>query len=442
VSAMFRSLSGINYRLWFAGALVSNVGTWMQRTAQDWIVLTMLTDNDAVAVGITMALQLGPQLLLVPWSGLIADRFDRRKLLMLTQSLMAMLGIALGTMVLFGVAELWHVYAFAFALGVVSAIDAPARQAFVSELVSEKDLPNAVALNSASFNAARLVGPAAAGVLTVAVGAGWVFLINAVTFAATLLSLALLRRGQLRVAARAPREPGQLLEGFRYVAQRPDIVAIMVAVFIVGTFGLNFAIFTATMARVEFNHGAGEFGLLSSVLAIGSVTGALLSARREKPQMRVVFVSAAAFGVACTISAVMPTFTTFAISLVLVGLTSITFMTTANSMVQTTTEPVMRGRVMALYMAIFVGGTPLGAPIVGAVANAFGPRWAIGVAAIAGILAALVGLVWMVVSNDLRITRHPTRRIRLVLSHSVGRPGDRAAAEEELAVEETVAKRA
>jgi len=442
VSAMFRSLSGVNYRLWFAGALVSNVGTWMQRTAQDWIVLTMLTDNDAVAVGITMALQLGPQLLLVPWSGLIADRFDRRKLLMLTQSLMAMLGIALGTMVLFGVAELWHVYAFAFALGVVSAIDAPARQAFVSELVSEKDLPNAVALNSASFNAARLVGPAAAGVLTVAVGAGWVFLINAVTFAATLLSLALLRRGQLRVAARAPREPGQLLEGFRYVAHRRDIVAIMVAVFIVGTFGLNFAIFTATMARVEFDHGAGEFGLLSSVLAIGSVTGALLSARREKPQMRVVFVSAAAFGVACAISAVMPTFTTFAISLVLVGLTSITFMTTANSMVQTTTEPVMRGRVMALYMAIFVGGTPLGAPIVGAVANAFGPRWAIGVAAISGILAALVGLVWMVVSNDLRLRRHPTRRIRLVLSHSVGRPGDRAAAEEELAVEETVARRA
>lgn len=439
---MFRSLSGVNYRLWFAGALVSNVGTWMQRTAQDWIVLTMLTDNDAVAVGITMALQLGPQLLLVPWSGLIADRFDRRRLLMLTQSAMALLGVALGVMVLFGVAELWHVYAFAFALGVVSAIDAPARQAFVSELVSEKDLPNAVALNSASFNGARLVGPAAAGVLTVAVGAGWVFLINAVTFAATLLSLALLRRGQLRLAARAPREPGQLLEGFRYVARRPDIVAIMVAVFIVGTFGLNFAIFTATMARVEFGHGAGEFGLLSSVLAIGSVTGALLSARRERPRMRLVFGSAAAFGAACAVSAVMPTFTTFALSLVLVGLTSITFMTTANSMVQTTTAPVMRGRVMALYMAIFVGGTPLGAPIVGAVANVYGPRWALGVAAIAGVLAALVGLVWMVVANDLRLRRHPTRRIRLVLSHGAGRRNGRAAAEEELAVEETVARRA
>jgi MFS family permease len=437
VSAMFRSLSGINYRLWFAGALVSNIGTWMQRTAQDWIVLTMLTDNDAVAVGVTMALQLGPQLLLVPWSGLIADRFDRRKLLMATQTAMALLGVALGFMVLFGVAELWHVYAFAFALGVVSAIDAPARQAFVSELVSEKDLPNAVSLNSASFNAARLVGPAAAGLLTVAVGAGWVFLINAVTFAATLLSLALLRRDKLRVAPRAPRAKGQLLEGFRYVSKRPDILAIMIAVFIIGTFGLNFAIFTATMARVEFDHGAGEFGLLSSVLAIGSVTGALLSARRERPRMRIIFTAAAAFGIACAVAAVMPTFLTFALSLILVGFASITFMTTANSFVQTTTDPVMRGRVMALYMAIFVGGTPIGAPIVGWAANEFGPRWALGVGAASGLAAALVGVVWMVVSNDLRMHRHPQRRMRFVLSHS-----GRVASEEDLALEEQVARRA
>jgi MFS family permease len=433
---MFRSLSGINYRLWFAGALVSNIGTWMQRTAQDWIVLTMLTDNDAVAVGVTMALQLGPQLLLVPWSGLIADRFDRRKLLMATQTAMALLGVALGFMVLFGVAELWHVYAFAFALGVVSAIDAPARQAFVSELVSEKDLPNAVSLNSASFNAARLVGPAAAGLLTVAVGAGWVFLINAVTFAATLLSLALLRRDKLRVAPRAPRAKGQLLEGFRYVSKRPDILAIMIAVFIIGTFGLNFAIFTATMARVEFDHGAGEFGLLSSVLAIGSVTGALLSARRERPRMRIIFTAAAAFGIACAVAALMPTFLTFALSLILVGFASITFMTTANSFVQTTTDPVMRGRVMALYMAIFVGGTPIGAPIVGWAANEFGPRWALGVGAASGLAAALVGVVWMVVSNDLRMHRHPQRRMRFVLSHS-----GRVASEEDLALEEQVARR-
>jgi len=432
---MFRSLSGFNYRIWFAGALVSNVGTWMQRTAQDWIVLTELTDNDAVAVGITMALQLGPQLLLVPWSGMIADRFDRRKLLIATQVVMALLGAALGIMVVTGVAELWHVYAFALALGITSAIDAPARQAFVSELVSEKNLPNAVALNSASFNAARLIGPAVAGLLTVAVGAGWVFLINAVTYAATLASLALLRRSELRVAPRAPRGPGQLLDGFRYVARRPDILAVMAVIFIVSTFGMNFPIFSSTMASVEFHHGAGEFGLLSSVLAIGSVTGALLAARRERPRIRVVFLAAAAFGVSCVIAAFMPTFESFAVSLILVGFTAITLMTTANGVVQTTTSPIMRGRVMALYLAIFVGGTPLGAPIVGLVANELGPRWALGVAAISGFVAAIVGIVWMMVAKDLRV-RFVRRRFRVV-----PRGDTRARAEETLAVDETVARR-
>ena len=438
---MFRSLSGFNYRIWFAGALVSNVGTWMQRTAQDWIVLTMLTDNDAVAVGITMALQLGPQLLLVPWSGLIADRFDRRRLLMLTQSLMAALGVALGLMVLFGVAELWHVYCFAFALGVVSAIDAPARQAFVSELVSEKDLPNAVALNSASFNAARLVGPAVAGVLTVAVGAGWVFLINALTFAATLLSLALLRRGELRMSARAPRAPGQLLEGFRYVAKRPDILVILVIIFLVGTFGLNFAIFTATMARVEFDHGAGEFGLLSSVLAIGSVTGALLSARRERPRIRLVFVGAALFGIATGLAAIAPTYLLFAGALVIVGVVSQTLMTSANSTVQLTVEPRMRGRVMAVYMAIFVGGTPLGAPIVGWVANTWGPRAAVMVGAASGIVAALIAIAWLVLHRHLRVSYRIHRTPHLLVTHDGDGRDRREDAREDIEADEAVARR-
>ena len=433
---MFRSLSGFNYRIWFAGALVSNVGTWMQRTAQDWIVLTELTENDAVAVGITMALQLGPQLLLVPVSGWVADRFDRRKLLIATQVTMAVLGAALGIMVVAGVAELWHVYAFALALGITSALDAPARQAFVSELVSEKNLPNAVALNSASFNAARLIGPAVAGLLTVAVGAGWVFLINAGTFAATLVSLAVLRRGELRVAPRAPRGKGQLADGFRYVARRPDILAVMAVIFIVSTFGMNFPIFSSTMASVEFHHGAGEFGILSSVLAIGSVTGALLAARRERPRIRVVFASAAAFGASALIAALMPTFESFAVSLILVGFTAITLLTTANGVVQTTTSPVMRGRVMALYLAIFVGGTPLGAPLIGLVANTWGPRWALGVAAIAGFVAAIVGIVWIMASKNLRV-RFVRRRFRVV-----PRGDTRARAEEELAIEETVARRA
>jgi len=427
---MFRSLSGFNYRLWFAGALVSNIGTWMQRTAQDWIVLTELTDNDAVAVGITMSLQLGPQLLLVPWSGLIADRFDRRKLLIATQSAMAILGLGLGLIVVLGVAELWHVYAFALALGVASAIDAPARQAFVSELVTEANLPNAVSLNSASFNGARLFGPAVAGLLTVAVGAGWVFLINGFTFAAVLLSLVFLRQGELRRAPRAPRGPGQLRAGISYVRHRPDILVILVIVFVIGTFGMNFAIFAATMASEEFHHGAGEFGLLSSMIAIGSTAGALLAARRERPRMRVLFVACAAFGVTTAFAAVMPTYWTFAASLVLVGFTAITLMTTANSLVQTTTAPVMRGRVMALYMAVFMGGTPLGAPIIGLVANVLGPRWALGVGALSGIVAAAVGVTWMVVSHDLRV--HYRGGIRI--TH------DRSSARDELALDESLTR--
>jgi MFS family permease len=403
MSSTFRSLAGINYRLWFAGALVSNIGTWMQRTAQDWIVLTDLTENDAVAVGITMALQLGPQLLLVPFSGLIADRFDKRRLLLATNLVMGILAAGLGALTLSGMAELWHVYLFALALGITSAIDAPARQAFVSELVSEQNLPNAVSLNSASFNGARLVGPAVAGILTASVGAGWVFLINAITFAATLTALLLLRRNELRPSPRAAKGRGQLLKGLSYVRSRADMVVVFVIVFLVGTFGLNFPIFAATMASVEFHHGAGEFGLLSSVLAIGSVTGALLSARRERPRMRTVILSAGAFGVSLAIASVMPTYWSFAISLILVGFTAITLMTTANGVVQTRTSPEMRGRVMALYLAIFMGGTPLGAPIVGFVANAFGPRWALGVGAFAGLLAAGVGLLYLVRERGLRL---------------------------------------
>ena len=393
--AMFRSLASVNYRLWFAGALVSNIGTWMQRTAQDWIVLTELTDNDAAAVGITMALQLGPQLLLVPWTGLIADRFDKRRILMATQVVMALLGVGLGVLLVLGVATLPIVYGFALALGVTSAIDAPARQAFVSELVSEKDLPNAVSLNSASFNGARLIGPAAAGLLTAALGAGWVFVINGATFAATFVALMLLRRDQLRPAPRAPRGPGQLLEGLRYVRSRPDIMLVMTMVFLIGTFGLNFPIFVSTMAKVEFDHGAGEYGILSSVLAIGSVTGALLAARRERPRLGVIVAAAAGFGSSCVIAALMPSYLGFGISLVLVGFTSITLMTTANSTVQVTTAPSMRGRVMAIYMAIFMGGTPLGAPLVGLVANVAGPRWALGVGAASGFVAAGIGLVYL-----------------------------------------------
>jgi MFS family permease len=435
---MFRSLSIFNYRLWFIGALVSNIGTWMQRTAQDWVVLTELTDHDAVAVGVTMALQFGPQLLLLPISGLIADRADRRKLLLVTQTSMALLGLGLGLIMLFGVAELWQVYAFALGLGIVSAIDAPARQAFVSELVTERSIPNAVALNSASFNGARLIGPALAGVLIAVIGAGWVFILNVATFVAMLIALSRMRTKDLQPAPRAPREGGQIRAGFRYVASRPDIVTILVVVFLIGTFGMNFAIFTSTMATVEFNQGASAYGILSSILAVGSVTGALLAARRERARLGMVIGASFAFGFACLASALMPNYWTFAVSLVVVGLCSMTLLNSANSYVQTTTEPTMRGRVMAVYMAILAGGTPVGAPLVGWVSNELGPRFGIGVAAVSGVLAGMIALGWMIHAQHLRLRFDRGARPALTFRHDGDHRDDVAA---DLAAKESALQR-
>jgi MFS family permease len=403
VTAMFRSLAAVNYRIWFAGAIVSNIGTWMQRTAQDWIVINDLTDHDATALGITMALQFGPQLLMVPFSGFFADRFDRRKLLMATQAAMGVLGLALGVIVVTGVVQLWQVYVFAFLLGIATAVDAPVRQTFVSALVDESNLSNAVALNSASFNMARMVGPALAGVLVAVIGAGWVFLLNAFSFVAVLVSLRCMRVDLLRSAPRASKGPGALLEGFRYVARRPDIIAIMAIVFLIGTFGLNFPIYASTMATIEFHMGAGEFGFLSSAIEIGSVAGALLSARRERPRLRLILGAAVLFGIALAASALMPTVWTFAILLPFVGIAAQTMMTSANGFVQLSTDPAMRGRVMALYMAIFMGGTPIGAPIMGWIADAAGPRWALVVGGASGIVAALVGLVVLVRWHRVRV---------------------------------------
>jgi MFS family permease len=401
---MFRSLSGYNYRIWASGAIVSNVGTWMQRTAQDWIVLTQLTHHDAAAVGFVMALQFGPQLLLLPVSGLIADRIDQRKLLMFTQGAMGMLGLVLGILTITGAVQLWHVYVFAALLGIVAAFDAPARQTFVSQLVGGSNLSNAVALNSASFSLARMVGPAVAGLLTAAVGAGWVFLINAISFGAVLASLRLLRVRELTPSPRAARKRGNLVEGFRYVRSRPDIIVILVMISLIGTFGLNFPIFISTMSTVVFHQGAAEFGILSSVMAIGSVAGALLSARRERPRMRFLFSATAVFAIGCTFAAFAPSYWLFGAALALTGLASQTLMTTANGSVQLSTPPAVRGRVMAIYMAIFMGGTPLGAPIVGWVANEFGPRWALGVGAAAGVLATLVGLYWLIRYRGMRLS--------------------------------------
>jgi MFS family permease len=392
VSGVFRSLRSFNYRVWAAGAFVSNIGTWVQRTAQDWLVFTQLTHHDASAVGLVMALQFGPQFLLLPWTGFAADHFNQRKLLIATQATMGALALALGALTVAGVVQLWHVYIFAFLFGSAAAFDAPVRQTFVAELVGDEDLHNAVALNSTSFNAARMIGPAVSGVIIAAISTGWAFLINGASFVAVLVSLAFLRVAELRPNARAHRAKGSFTDGFRYVWGRPDLRAILVMLFLIGTFGLNFPIFISTMAVSVFHADARGYGVLSSIMAIGTVAGALLSAGRDRPRFSLLLVGAAVFGLGCTMAAVAPGYWVFAAALVVIGVAALTFANTTNSLMQLSTEPAMRGRVMALRVGIALGGTPLGAPIVGWVANHCGPRWALGVGAASGFAAASVAI--------------------------------------------------
>ena len=406
-AGVFRSLRGFNYRVWAAGAFVSNIGTWVQRTAQDWLVFTQLTDHDASAVGLVMALQFGPQLLLLPWTGFVADHFNQRKLLIATQATMGGLALALGILTITGVVQLWHVYVFAFLFGSAAAFDAPVRQTFVAELVGDEDLHNAVALNSTSFNAARMIGPAVSGLVIAAIGTGWSFLMNGASFVAVLISLAFLRVAELRPNARAQRAKGSFTEGFRYVWGRPDLKAILVMLFLIGTFGLNFPIFISTMAVGVFHADARGYGLLSSIMAIGTMAGALLGAKRDKPRFDLLLVGAGIFGVGCTLAAFAPGYWFFAAALVVIGVAALTLTNTTNSLMQLSTEPAMRGRVMALRVAVALGGTPIGAPIVGWVANTCGPRWALGIGAVSGFAAALVAVC--VSAGGLR--RHDSNRL-------------------------------
>jgi len=397
IGKTFASLKFVNYRLWFSAALVSNLGAWIQRVAQDWLVLTELTHNSAesgLAAGIVTALQFLPFLFLSAYAGLLADRLPRRKLLMATQAAQGVLALGLGALVLSGHVQLWHVFVFAFLLGCVTSIDNPVRQTFVSEMVPIDMLPNAVGLNSASFNSSRLIGPALSGLLIQAFGTGWAFVINGFTFAATIIGLLAMRQSQMQKVASAPRRKGQIREGLRYMRHRPDILLIMVVMGVISCLGFNSQLTTGLMATRVFHRQAGQFGLLSSIFAIGALTGALLAARRKQPRIRLIVGAALGFGVASAVSAVMPTYWTFGMAGVFVGLCTLTLMTAANSTIQITTEPQMRGRVIALYMLVFQGVTPIGSPLIGWIAGVLSPRWSIGIGATAAIAVALWAIWW------------------------------------------------
>ncbi|MGA9071490.1 MAG: MFS transporter [Terracidiphilus sp.] len=385
----FRSLRSFNFRLWAAGALVSNAGTWMQRVAQDWLVLTQLTHHDATALGIVTGLQFAPQLLLLPWTGLAADRLNQRKLLMFTQATMGVLALLLGVLTVAGVIQLWHVYVFAFLSGSAAALDAPVRQTFVAEMVGDDDLPNAVALNSTSINAAQMIGPAVAGLLIAKVGIGWAFLLNGISFAAVLLSMSFFHLSELRTSARAHRSASGFQEGLRYAWEKPDLRAILIMLFLIGTFGFNFPIFISTMAVDVFHSDARGFGLLSSIMALGTFSGALFAASRKRPSLSTLMAGAGVFGLGCTLGALAPGYWWFAAALAVSGAAVLIFANGTNSMMQLSTEPSMRGRVMALRVGVGLGGMTIGAPMVGWVANHFGPRWALGIGAVAGFAAAL-----------------------------------------------------
>jgi MFS family permease len=388
-SRTFGSLQTRNYRLFAAGQVVSNTGSWMQRVAQDWLVL-QLTHDSGTALGITTGLQFLPLLLFSLWGGVIADRYPKRQILMVTQTVMGVLALILGVLALTGSVRIWHVYVLAFALGLATVVDNPTRQAFAVEMVGRDAMANAIALNSAVFNLARIAGPAVAGLVIGLLGTPAAFLVNAASYGAVLLGLKLMRPEELHPARRPERGPGQLRAAISYVRARPNLWMPLILIFFVSTFGMNFQVTTALMSRTVFHTGASAFGLASAVFALGALGGALLAARRGKPTMRLLLTTSLAFGSLEILSGVVPDYLTFLAVLVPTGLTLLTFTTAANSSTQLSTAADMRGRVMGLYMLVFLGGTPLGSPLAGWVAEAYGARVSIIAGGVISVLATVV----------------------------------------------------
>jgi MFS family permease len=369
--------------------VISNTGSWMQRVAQDWLVLD-LTHGSGSALGITTGLQFLPLLLFSLWGGMVADRYPKRRILMVTQASMGGLALILGVLALTHTVQIWHVYALAFGLGLVTVVDNPTRQAFAAEMVGRGGVANAIALNSAVFNLARIAGPAVAGLVISALGTPAAFLVNAASYAAVLIGLKLMRPSELNVVERLPRAKGQLREAISYVRERPALWMTMVLIFFVATFGMNFQVTNALMSREVFHTGAGAFGFASAVFAVGALGGALLAARRGRPTMALLLATSLAFSVLEVVTGLMPTFWLFLIMLVPTGLSLLTLTTATNSATQLGTTADMRGRVMGLYMLVFLGGAPLGSPLVGWAAEEFGPRMSL---IAGGVISAVATLV-------------------------------------------------
>jgi MFS family permease len=387
----WRSFRHRNYRILFPANAVSNIGSWAQRIAQDWLVLE-LTDNNGTYLGLVTAVQFAPVLLFSLHGGKLADRFNKRKVLILTNIIGGVASLGLGVLVITGARALWHVFVIAAILGISTAIDAPVRQSFTTEVVGQTDLPNAVSLNSANFNAGRLVGPALSGGLIAAFGTGPSFIINGLSYFFVIAALLNLNEKAFFHQDRV-KSDGNIREGLAYAKARPDIYVVMLMVFFLATFGLNFQIFNALMATQEFDLGPASFGLMGTFIAIGSLTGALGSARLERfRNTKFVIRGGIAFSASIMVLSILPNYISYVIWLPICGLTALTTLVSANSIVQTSTDPAIRGRVMGLYLLIFMGGTPFGSPLIGAATDLIKIRPTI--AACGGISLAASLFIW------------------------------------------------
>ena len=392
----WRSFRHRNYRILFPANAVSNIGSWAQRIAQDWLVLE-LTDNNGTYLGLVTAVQFAPVLFFSLHGGKLADRFNKRKVLILTNIIGGASSLALGILVMTNYIQLWHVFVLAAVLGISTAIDAPVRQSFTTEVVGQTDLPNAVSLNSANFNAGRLVGPALSGGLIAAFGTGPSFILNGLSYFFVIAALANLNEKAFFHLDR-PKSDGNIREGIAYAKARPDIYVVMLMVFFLATFGLNFQIFNALMATQEFGLGPASFGLMGTFIAIGSLSGAIGSARLERFRNTKFVILG---GIACSASimmlSVLPNYISYVIWLPICGVTALTTLVSANSIVQTSTDPAIRGRVMGVYLLIFMGGTPFGSPLIGATTDLIGIRPTIALCGGISLLASLY--IWFIYKN-------------------------------------------
>ena len=401
----WRSFRHRNYRILFPANAASNIGTWAQRVAQDWLIL-QLTNNSGTYLGLVTAVQFAPVLFFSLHGGALADRVNKRKLLIATNVVGALSSLGLGLLVLAGHVQIWQVFFFALTLGISSAVDAPIRQSFTSEIVGHSDIANAVSLNSANFNAGRLVGPALSGFLIARFDTGPSFLINAVTYLVVILALLRMRESDFFIQEKKVTQ-GTVREGLKYALARPDLYVVMLVVFFVATFGLNMQIFNALMATKEFGKGPASYGLLGTYVAIGSLTGALISARLERFR-RTIFVikGGVAFSLAITLLSIAPTYTIYSLWLPFCGLSALTMLITANSLIQVNSDPAIRGRVSGIYLLIFMGGTPFGSPLIGWLVEVIGVRQTIALCGLISLGACLT--IWALFHNKVKLPRDIT----------------------------------